>query len=309
MNRIAKLSKQHPVWVAGDRSARRTVDACRTTTWAVLLTLICTSSGESQIQRAAPEELDGVGIEDRRGTALPTDVSFTDASGETVQLGEFFRAERPILLTLTYSSCPLLCHLQLEGLVDSLRQLDWSVGERFDVVNISIDPEERWHRARETKRKHIRAYGRPETAAGWHFLTGNEESIQQVAKAAGFNYRFVPERNEYAHAACVIVCTPTGEVARYLYGVDYPKQTMRLALVEAGDGKIGSAIDQLLLFCFHYDAESGRYTPMAFRVMQLGGLITLSVLAVGLIPYWRIQRKVRECKQPAAVGKVTGERL
>ena len=153
----------------------------------------------------------------------------------------------------------MLCHLQLDGLVRGLRDVSMTPGVDYDVVNVSIDPKEDWQRARATNRKHIQAFGRPETADGWHFLTGEASNIQALADTVGFRYRFVADRDEYAHAACVMVCTPEGVVSRYLYGVEYEPKTVRLSLVEAAAGKLGTALDQLLLFCFHYDAAAGRY--------------------------------------------------
>ena len=180
----------------------------------------------------------------------------------------------------------MLCHMQLDGLVASLRDMKLRPDEDFHIVNVSIDPNEPPSRALRTKQKHVRAYGHPETADGWHFLVGREANIRRLADTVGFRFKYVPERKEYAHAAALMVCTPQGHVSRYLYGVMYPPQTVRLSLVEASEGKVGSAFDQILLFCFHYDATSGRYGPTAFRLMQLGGLTTLTVLMVGLVPYW-----------------------
>ena len=266
--------------------------------------LFAASTALAQRKEPAPAALEQVGIKEKPSAQLPMDLVFRNARGKPVQLRDYFAGERPVLLSLTYSDCPMLCHLQLDGLVRSLQDIDWSPGEEFDVLNVSIDPKESWQRAQVTKRKHVEAYGRPKTASGWHFLTGEDQNIRRLADTVGFRYQFVPERNEYAHAACVIVCTPTGRVSRYLYGVDFPPQTVRLSLVEAGDGKIGSTFDQVLLFCFHYDAASGRYAPVAFRIMQLGGLLTMTTLLVGLVPFWfRRGRSKREHEEGVAVTK------
>ncbi len=246
---------------------------------------------QAQLSRAVPEKLLEVGIDDKSGKVLPLDLTYVDTSGKRIKLGDRFSSGRPVILSLTYSDCPMLCHLQLDGLVQSLRDMDWSPGEEFDVVNVSIDPQETWQRARKMRKKHVDAYGRRETIGGWHFLTGTEKSIRTLADAVGFRYRYVPETKEYAHAACVIICAPDGTVSRYLYGVSYPPRTVRLSLVEAGEGKIGSALDQVILFCFHYDAATGRYAPVAMRLMQIGGTLTLGTLLVGLIPYWLRKKK------------------
>lgn len=257
--------------------------------------LLVGGDGYGQRQESAPQALEGVGIDERLGQQLPLELEFRDSRGRGVRLRDIFEGERPVVLSLTYSDCPMLCHLQLEGFVRSLQRMEWTPGGEFEIVNVSIDPNEGFERAQVTKRKHVEAYGRMETAAGWHFLTGTEEHIRRLAQAVGFRYKFVPSRNEYAHAACLIVCTPDGQVSRYLYGVAYPTQTLRLALVEAGQGKIGSVLDQVLLFCFHYDATQGRYAPVAFRIMQLGGFLTLIALLTGLVPFWlRRDRRARD---------------
>ena len=141
--------------------------------------------------------------------------------------------------------------------------VDLGPGQQFDIVSVSIDPRETPQRARLTKQKYLRSYGRPETAAGWHFLTGNQDSIKRLADAVGFRYKYVEKDKQYAHAAVITICTPQGRVSRYLYGVQFPEQTLRLSLVEAGEGKVGSTMDKILLYCFHYDAEAGRYGPVA----------------------------------------------
>ena len=247
---------------------------------AVLTTL------RAQRVEPAPQALNEVGIDEKLDTQIPLDLTFQNEKGRTIELAEIFRGDRPVILALTYSDCPMLCHLQLDGFVEALREMTFAPGEDFDVVNVSIDPNETTQRALLTKKKHVLGYGRPETADGWHFLVGEDANIRTLADAVGFRYKFVRERKEYAHAAALIICTPDGRVSRYLYGVQFPPQTVRLSLVEAADGKVGSTLDQVLLFCFHYDAASGKYGPAAFRLMQLGGLTTLTVLMIGLLPYW-----------------------
>ena len=258
----------------------------RLTLFCFTVCIVSTLPALAQIQRQRPAELEGVGIEERLNDALPLELLFYDAQGKQVALGEFFNKDRPVLLSLTYTDCPMLCHLQLDGMVESLKGVSFRPGEDFEIVNISIDPSETPSRARQTKQKHIRAYGDVSTAGGWHFLTGEEKNIRAVAEAVGFQYKWVEDRKEYAHAAAIIVCTPGGVVSRYLYGVSYPGSTLRLSIVEASEGKVGSTLDQILLFCFHYDADTGKYSPIAFRIMQLGGLVTLAALATGLLPFW-----------------------
>jgi protein SCO1/2 len=232
------------------------------------------------------DSLDGVGINEKLDGQLPLQLAFRDVKGDKVALGELFDGKKPVILSLNYSDCPMLCQLQLNGLIDGLRDVQWNAGEKFQVVSVSINPLETPQRAAQTKLRYVRAYGRPETAAGWHFLTGDRQAIQELADAVGFQFQYVPERQEYAHAAVIMVCTPTGKVSRYLYGVVYPPQTIRLALVEAGEGKIGSTLDRVLLYCFHYDATAGRYAPVAIQMMKVAAAGTLIVLAGGLLPAW-----------------------
>jgi protein SCO1/2 len=173
----------------------------------------------------------------------------------------------------------MLCSLQLNGLFDAMKRMPWELGNQFEMVTVSIDPLETPERARLTKQKYLEIYRRAGGAEGWHFLTGREANINQLADAVGFRYQYSEANRQYLHVAVTFVMTPDGRLSRYLYGVAYNPQTLRLSLIEAADGKVGSTVDQILLFCYHYDAESGRYGPAAFRWMQLGGAFT--VLSVG----------------------------
>jgi protein SCO1/2 len=233
-----------------------------------------------------PADLEGVDVIDRPGANLPLWLTFFDDSGEVVTLGKYFK-DRPVIVTMNYSNCPMLCSLQLNGLVDGLRGLRWTAGEEFEMVTVSIDPSETATRAAQTKQKYLGDYGRPEAAQGWHFLTGAKAHVKELADSLGFGFRYVEERGEYAHAAVTFVATPDGKLSRALYGVLYDPRTLRLSLVEASDGKIGSTVDKILLYCFHYDATKGRYGPVAVRIMQLGGGLSVLLLGVTLLGFWR----------------------
>ncbi len=240
--------------------------------------------------------LDGVGIDEKLDARLPLDLVFRDSGGKSIRLGDLFDGQRPVILSLNYSDCPMLCQLQLNGLVDGMRDLSWSPDADFQIVSLSIDPLETSTRAQQTKQQYVRAYGRPESATGWHFLTGDKVSIARLADSVGFRFAYIPDRHEYAHAAVLMVCTPQGRISRYLYGVLFPAQTLKLALVEAGEGKIGSTLDHMLLFCFHYDATSGRYAPTARQIMKLAAGFTLTAVLTCLLPIWlrrhHVHRKV-----------------
>ncbi|MBM3319592.1 MAG: SCO family protein [Candidatus Eisenbacteria bacterium] len=233
-----------------------------------------------------PKDLENVGIMERPNEKLPLDLLFTDESGEAARLGDFF-GERPVLLNLGYYTCPMLCGLVLNGILEALKSIDWTPGKEFEIVTVSIDPSETSTLARLKKENTIEEYGRAGAAKGWHFLVGEEEEIRALTDAAGFRYAYDEERGEYIHAAVIIVCTPDGRLSRYLYGVLFDSQTLRLSLLEASEGKIGSPLDRILLYCYHYDAARGRYAPAALNIMRAGGALAVVVLGITLAALWR----------------------
>ncbi|TWT34820.1 SCO family protein [Blastopirellula retiformator] len=245
-----------------------------------------------------PKELRGLEVVEHSNEKLPLDLTFQDDRGETVRLGDLFEGNKPVILSMNYSSCPMLCRVQLNALVVGLDQVLWTAGEEYQVISVSIDPTETPEKAAETKAKYLDLYGRPESADGWHFLVGSKENIQTLADAIGFPFRYVPERKEYAHPALLTLCTPDGRISRYMYGVDFPPQTLRLSLVEASEGKIGTTTDRFLLFCFHYDPTTGAYGPTAANIMKLGGAAMLVALLAYLVPYWAANY-LRKRKQAA----------
>jgi protein SCO1/2 len=255
---------------------------------------------QAERMEKAPKNIEKLDVIEHLDTQLPLDLKFQDSSGKQVTLGDYFKKDRPVILSLNYSNCPMLCSLQLTALVRGLKELEWSADQQYDFVSVSIDPKETYQRAHLTKQKYFKEYDRAGTAGGWHFLCGQEESIDKLADAMGVQFQYVAERQEYAHPAVLLVCTPDGRISRYLYGINFPKQTLKLALVEASEGKIGSTIDRFLLFCFHYDADSGRYAPTARNIMKIGGFATVFILTVVLIPYWRGRkgRQLLEMSEP-----------
>jgi protein SCO1/2 len=236
-----------------------------------------------------PGLLAEVRFDQRLDTQVPPDLVFRDETGVPVRLGDYF-GRKPLILTLNYFDCPMLCPLALEGLVRSLRPLSFSVGEQFDVLTVSFDPRETSEQAAAAKAKYQRDYARPEVATGWHFLTGTEESIQVLTETVGFKAVYDAEKQQYAHAAGMVVLTPQGRIARYLYGVDVPTRDLRLALVEAAAGRIGSPVDRLLLFCYQYDPATGKYTMAVMRTLRFAGLATLLGLGGLLVVMFRRER-------------------
>ncbi len=253
--------------------------------WVVLLCL--PGPTFAQVAGPVPADLEGVGITQKLDAQIPLDLKFTDENGNTVTLGEFFTEDRPVILTLVYYRCPMLCNLVLEGLIETLQGIDWVPGEEFEIVTVSIDPLETPELARAKKQNYLAEYGRPAAAAGWHFLTGKPEAIKALTETVGFGYRWVDERKEYAHAAAFFVSTPEGRLSRYLFGIRHEPRTLRLSLVEAAEGEIGSVVDQFLLYCYKYDAASGKYTAVAWRIMRLGGVLTVLILGAALLTFWK----------------------
>jgi len=246
----------------------------------------------AQRKEPTPQILEGVGITEHLDAQVPLDLEFVDCDGKKVTLAEVFNGRRPVILTLNYSDCPMLCIVQLNGLVDAIGKMDWTLGDQYEILTVSIDPLETSERARLTKQKYLKIYSRPGGAAGWHFFTSHDEAnIKKVAETVGFGYRFDPVTKQYAHAAALMICTPDGRISRYLYGVQYDPQTLKFSLLEAGEGKIGTTVDRVIMYCFHYDAARGRYGPHAFRIMQLGGALTVVILAGMLSVYWLRERR------------------
>jgi protein SCO1/2 len=233
-------------------------------------------------------QLKQVSFRQRLGDTLPMDASFKDENGRAVTLGSYFGGTRPVILAFVYYQCPMLCTQVMNGISSALKVVPFGVGKDFDVVLISFDPRDTPAAALEKQRTHLKYWSTEDTATGWHFLTGDDANIRRVTNAAGFNYSWDERAQQFAHVSGVLVTTPTGKLSRYFYGVEYSPKELRLALVESGEGRVGSAIDELLLYCFHYDPEAGRYGAVVMNLIRLGGVVTLTVLA-GL--FWLMRRR------------------
>jgi protein SCO1/2 len=270
---------------------------------AIVLCLAITACGgiaTAQVADQVVPALEEVGVEEHLDAKLPLDLEFVDENGGTVTLGDYFDGSRPVILTLNYYRCPMLCGLMLNGVVDGLEQMDWSPGVEFEMVTVSIDPLETPELAKAKKQNYLKRYQRPSAARGWHFLTGKQSRITRLAETVGFGYTYDAESDQYAHAAVIFVATPDGRVARYLYGIEYPPKDLKLALLEASEGKIGGALDQLILYCYHYDPESRRYAPVAMNIMRVGGSATALLLGASLgtlwIREWRRKKRAEKGK-------------
>lgn len=249
-----------------------------------------------------PGPLKEVGFDQHLGEKLPLDAVFTDETGREVKLGDYF-GDKPVVLAFVYYDCPMLCPLVMNGIAKTLGVLKFDAGEEFDVVAVSIDPRETSEMAREMKQSTVKRYGREHTAAGWHFLTGTAESVKRVTEAAGFRFAYVEENDEFAHASGMIVATPDGTLAQYFYGLDFAPKHVRLALVEASAGEIGSVVDQILLYCFRYDPKLGKYTAVVTRILRLAAVVFLAVL--GLFIWIMLRRDRIAARRTATVGAVS----
>lgn len=236
---------------------------------------------------ALPPELQDISILDKPGAALPKDVSLRDQDGRAVTLGSYLGDGKPVVLVLAYYRCPMLCSLVVNGVVEGLRGLDWDAGKDYRILVVSFDPRDSQQLARDKRENYLREYGRPVPAGGFEFLVGDEADVRRLADAVGFRYRWDAKAKEYAHAAGAFVIMPGGVLSRTLYGIAFPEKDLRLALVEASQGKLGSAWDQVVLFCFHYDAEARGYVLAARRLMKASGAV--SVLLIGLF-LWRLSK-------------------
>jgi protein SCO1 len=226
-----------------------------------------------------PPGLKNVGIEQHLNEQIPTELPFRDESGKTVRMGEFF-GKKPVILNLVYYQCPMLCSEVLSGLESALRVLKFDVGKEYEVVTVSFDPRETPEMATKKKAEYLKRYGRPGAAQGWHFLTGPQESIGALTRAAGFQYEFNKQTGQFAHATAIMLLTPEGKISQYYYGVEFAPKDLRLGLIQASDKKIGTVVDQVLLYCYHYDPQTGKYGAVITRILRLSALATMLVLGV-----------------------------
>jgi protein SCO1/2 len=240
-----------------------------------------------------PPGVADVGIDEHLGAALPLHLLFRDHRGESVHLSDYFDSRRPVLVTLVYHRCPMLCSLVLDAVVRGLAAVQWTVGKQFEIVTISIDPEDTPDVATRKRTEVLERYGRPEAEQGWHFLTGKKAEIAGVADALGFRFRWDAEQQQYVHPAVIFLLTPDAKIARYLYGVAYEPRDLRFGLLEASQGREVSTVERILLFCYHYDATGHRYAFVVTRVLRGGGVVLLALVGGLLFFLWRKERRSR----------------
>lgn len=296
-----------PVFGARNVSRGRFVVLC---TLVVLALLMLTGSDDAHAQawrestpqaapNVTPPELVGVDIVEHLGSELPRQARFRDAEGKAVKLGDYFDGKRPTLLVFAYHTCPMLCSLVLDATVRTLNDVAWTVGRDFDVVSISIDPKDTPETATRKRAQVVASYRRASgSVTGWHFLVGEEDQIRQVTEAIGFHYNYDARQKQYAHPAAIYLLTPEGKIARYLYGIEYPSNDVRLGLLEASEGRSISTAERVLLYCYHYDPQGKHYSLVAMNVMRLGGAVTLVAIAAFLAIMWARERR-RQPRQDA----------
>jgi protein SCO1/2 len=274
---------------------------CQNNNWTfvALALAMLVSSGSAQMNNGVmsppantrPPRLENVGIEQHLDTQVPPDLIFRDDTGNAVKLGDYF-GHKPLILNLVYYNCTMLCGEALAGLSSAMRLVKFDVGNEFDVVTVSFDPRETPEMAAATKKDYVRRYGRANAAAGWHFLTGQSDAINALTQVVGFQYQFDAKSNQYAHATAIMVLTPEGRISRYFYGVDFPPKDLRMGLVEASQGKIGNAVDAVLLYCYHYNPETGKYGALVGNILRLAAAATILLLGSLIFILWRLDRSV-----------------
>lgn len=254
------------------------------------MALLVAIGGNAQTSNTAPILPGKVSVAQKLGAQVPLDLVFHNERGEVVKLRQLFRG-KPVLLNFVYFNCPMLCPMTLEGMASSLSELKFSIGKEFDVITVSIDPRDKASVAAELKDKYVKRYGRLDAANGWHFLTSTETPIKKLTDTVGFQYAYDPKSDQFAHASVMLVLTPDGKTSRYFYGFQYKPRDLRLAIVEASGGKIGTATDQLLLLCFHYDPSVGKYSRNALNLVRAGGLTGLVFITSFIVVMIRRERR------------------
>lgn len=248
--------------------------------------------------QTTPADLQEIGIDQNLDQQIPLDLKFKDESGNTVQLSQYFHPGRPVILNLVYYQCPMLCGEVLNGLASAMGVMKFTAGKEYEVITVSIDPRETPELAVAKKKTYMERYNRPGAEDGWHFLTGDQQNIDVLAKTMGFKYRYDAKLNQYIHAAGIALVTPQGKLAQYYYGVEYSPKDLRLGLIEASQDKIGNIVDQLVLYCYHYDPNTGKYGAVVTNLLRVGGAFTMLILGGFIVLMLR-----RESHEPRKTGQ------
>lgn len=238
-----------------------------------------------------PKQLENVGITEQLGSSVDPTIAFKDERGNDVTMGSYLGKNKPVLISLAYFNCPGLCNFHLNGMVDALKEVSLKMGKDFEYLVVSFDDKETPLLASQKKQSYLRSFGNSEAAAGWHFLTGSAASVEALTKQVGFKFKWDEPSKEFAHASAAIMLTPDGKIARYLHGIHFEPKSLRLGLLEASEGTVGTIVDRFLLYCFHYDPKQNKYAVAAMSVMRIAGAATVLILALFIAPYWWRQRR------------------
>ncbi len=266
----------------------------------IMAVCFLTVSTQGQLIKESEPSLQGIDVVEHLGDTIPMDVILTNDAGEEVRLDRYFETNKPTVLIMAYYTCPMLCNLVMNGVAQAARAIPWDPGDEYQILTVSIDPTEMVSLAAAKKKNYLENIGRKGIENGWTFFVGTEDQSRRLAEAVGFKYYYDEEQKQYAHAAVIMILTDHGVISRYLYGIEFRERDFRLALLEASEGKIGSTIDRVLLYCFHYDPDAGGYVIFAANVMKLGGLLTLILLTVFLGLFW--VREMRRRRRTALQG-------
>lgn len=270
----------------------RTATMKRWAASAALVVLAATSAmgqflREPSVKGALPPGLSKVGIDQRLNQQVPLDLEFKDEQGRAVRLGDYFHPGRPVIVSLVYFNCPMLCGEVLNGMSTAFKVLKFTPGKEYEVITLSIDPREKPELAAAKKRSYIEHLDRPGAEAGWHFLTGERPRIDALADAIGWHYQYDPKIDQFAHAAGIVLVTPQGRISQYYYGIEFSARDMRLGIIQASDNRIGSLTDQILLYCYHYDPRTGKYGAVIYNIVRLAGAATVLILGSFLVIMFR----------------------
>ena len=250
----------------------------------LLPTLVFAQS--AQLNNQKPKAVQDVGIDEHLGDTIPLDLTFATSTGDSVKLKSLMEEGKPVILNPVYYNCPMLCSMVINAIYEGVNEVKWNPGNEFNIITFSINPEEDYKLAASTKDSIMQKFNRKGAAEGWHFLTGNKQAIEQLTNAVGFKYEKLEQKGQFAHSAAVMFLSPQGTITRYLYGIKYDEFDIRNGLYEAADGNIGSTVDKVILYCYVYDADANSYVPVAWRIMQIGGFLTVIVLGIFLGFMW-----------------------
>lgn len=276
------------------RTKTRTNWAWATLALAGALLLACPGPAMAQLNKQQPKDTAGLELEQKPNVQLPLDLELLDEDGFKVPLGKYFGQGKPVILTMNYYSCPMLCTVMLNGMVDALKQVKLVPGTDYEIVTVSINPQEQSVITKQKKTNYCEYWGDPAASTGWHFHTASGDNIHKLADTVGYHYRWIADQQQYAHPAVLMICTPDGRMSRYVQGVTFDPKTVRLALVEASKGRIGTIVDDFTLFCYMYDPTKGSYVPTAVGLMKAGGVLTMLILGFWLLGLWGVERRRRK---------------